>query len=151
MKSSPASLLVIDANLAVRTLIPLGDGVALRLVECWQQEDRRLFAPELWLAETTSVIRRMAYAGMITSQEGMCALQDIAALGVQVVAADVALCVAAYQWSERLNQAKAYDGFYLALAERLRAEQNSPVEFWTADSRLYHQAQQVGVSWVRQP
>jgi predicted nucleic acid-binding protein len=151
MKSPPIPILVIDANLAVRTILPVGDDVELQLMERWRQESRLLFAPDLWLAEATSVIRRMAFAQMITGQEGRRAIQDLFALEVQVIPSDVALCAAAYRWAERLHQAKAYDGFYLALTERLSEEKERPAEFWTADRRLYHQAQEAGVSWVRQP
>ena len=151
MKSPQVTLLVVDANLAVRTIFPIGEGAELRLMERWRQENRILFAPDLWLAETTSVIRRMASSRLITDQEGRQAVQDIFALGVQVIAADASLCAAAYQWAERLGQAKAYDGFYLALVERLTQEKDYPVEFWTADRRLFNQAKQAGVSWVRQP
>jgi predicted nucleic acid-binding protein len=151
MKLPQVSLLVIDANLAARTIFPIGDGAELRLVERWRHENRVLFAPDLWLAETTSVIRRMAFSGLITVQEGRQAVQDMFALEVQVIAADASLCAVAYQWAERLSQSKAYDGFYLALAERLSTEKDSPVEFWTSDRRLFNQAQQAGISWVRQP
>jgi predicted nucleic acid-binding protein len=151
MMSSPqVSPLVIDANLAVRTIFPIGDGAELRLTERWRQEGRLIYAPELWLAEMTSVIRRMAYAGLITKQEGKSAVQDMFALEVQVINADAALCAAAYDWAEKLGQSKAYDGFYLALAEKLSLEKESQVEFWTADRRLFNQAQGAGVSWVRQ-
>ena len=151
MNSPQVSLLVIDANLAVQTIFPIGDGGGFQLMEGWRQENRVIFAPDLWLAETTSVIRRMAFSRLITVQEGARAVQDMFALGVQVIATDALLCAAAYQWAERLGQAKAYDGFYLALTERLSKEKDSPVEFWTTDKRLYNQVHQLGVSWVRQP
>jgi predicted nucleic acid-binding protein len=54
--------------------------------------------------------------------------------------------MAAYEWAERLGQSKAYeayDGFYLALAQRL------DVELWTADTRLESRARQIGITWVR--
>jgi hypothetical protein len=44
--------------------------------------------------------------------------------------------------SNRLGQSKAYDAFYLALAERLKAE------FWTADQRLANGARQLGANWA---
>jgi predicted nucleic acid-binding protein len=150
MNSPQVSLMVIDASLAVRAIFPIGDGAELRQLERWRQENRILFVPDLWLAETTSAIRRMAFSGLITAPEGRRGVQDLFALGVQIIAADAPLCAAAYQWAERLSQSKAYDGFYLALAERLSVEKDSPVEFWTADRRLSNQAQQAGVSWVRQ-
>ncbi len=151
MSYSTISILVIDANLAVRALFPVGEGAELKLVERWRTENRLLFAPELWLAETTSVIRRMACAELITAQEAKQGIQDIFALEVQVFPADAQLCLSAYEWAEKLGQSKAYDGFYLALAERLSQEKNCAVEFWTADKRLFNRATEAGVSWVRQP
>ncbi len=151
MKSPQTSLLVIDANLAVRAIFPIGDGAELRLVEGWRQENRLLFVPDLWLAEMTSAIRRMACAGMITSQEGSRAIQDMFALDVQIIASDASMCSQAYHWAEKLGQSKAYDGFYLALAERLSLEKGVSAEVWTADRRLFNRAQAAGVAWVRQP
>jgi predicted nucleic acid-binding protein len=151
MNLPQVSLLVIDANLAVQTIFPIAGGLEFQLMDSWRQENRAIFAPDLWLSETTSVIRRMAFSKLITVQEGSRAIQDMFALGVQIIATDVLLCAAAYQWAERLGQSKAYDGFYLALTERLNQEKDSPVEFWTTDKRLFNQAHQVGVTWVRQP
>jgi predicted nucleic acid-binding protein len=151
MKSPQVSLLVIDANLAVQTIFPIAGGLEIKLMNGWQQENRAIFAPDLWLSETTSVIRKMAFSKLITVQEGSRAIQDMFALGVQIIATDALLCAAAYQWAERLGQSKAYDGFYLALTERLSKEMDSPFEFWTTDKRLFNQAHQAGVTWVHQP
>ncbi len=56
---------------------------------------------------------------------------------------DTSLCLAALTWAERLGQTKAYDAFYLALAEGLSAE------FWTADKRLARRARHAGADFVR--
>ncbi len=48
----------------------------------------------------------------------------------------------AFDWTVRLNQAAAYDSFYLALAEALRCE------LWTADQHLYDAVGQPWVRWV---
>ena len=45
-------------------------------------------------------------------------------------------------WAERIGQSKVYDSQYLALAESIAAD------FWTADQRLYHSLQGLGVTWV---
>jgi predicted nucleic acid-binding protein len=108
-----------------------------------------IFVPDLWLAETVSVIRRMTYLKVITSEEGKQAIQDLFALGVQALPGDCELCLSAYQWAERLDQSKAYDGLYLALAERLSGELGGTVEFWTADEHLARKAAQLGLRFVR--
>jgi len=96
----------------------------------------------LWLAEVVSAIRRIAHLGMISAEEGLAAIEDLFALEVEVIALDAPLCRAAFAWAGRLGQSKAYDSFYLALAEQLEAE------LWTADERLANSARQAGVSWV---
>ena len=53
-----------------------------------------------------------------------------------------ARCQSALRWAARLNQARAYDAFHLALAEELGAE------FWTADRRLANAAQRAGATWA---
>ncbi len=49
----------------------------------------------------------------------------------------------ALHWSARLGQAKAYDSFYLALAER------EETMLWSADGRLVDRAWQLKLSWVK--
>jgi predicted nucleic acid-binding protein len=71
------------------------------------------------------------------------AIDDLFLLEVETQPLDISLCKAALEWATRLQQSRAYDAFYLALAERLQAE------FWTADRRLANGAQQLGVKWVR--
>jgi predicted nucleic acid-binding protein len=61
---------------------------------------------------------------------------------VQTQPIDLSLCRAALNWASRLQQRRAYDALYLALAERMQTE------FWTADKRLANAAQQLGVTWV---
>jgi len=75
--------------------------------------------------------------------QGRAALEDIFALQVQILPITEAIGRSAFDWAERLNQARAYDALYLALAESL------PAELWTADRRLVDRARQIGVTWVR--
>lgn len=141
--SSPA--LVIDANLSVWAVLPSmqDEGVdALGAFMKWHAEGRRLVAPVLWSAETTSVIRRAVYLKRLSEQKGYEAIEKVLALGIETIPDDQTLCKAALSWATRLQQARAYDAFYIALAERLQAE------FWTADRRLANAAQQLGVNWV---
>lgn len=49
---------------------------------------------------------------------------------------------AALLWAERIGQSKVFDAQYLALAESLSAK------FRTADQRLFHSLQALGVNWV---
>jgi predicted nucleic acid-binding protein len=96
----------------------------------------------LWLAECISAIRLAVYTRSITAEEGEAAIEDLFVLQVEALPVDAALCRSAFAWAARLGQARAYVGFYLALAEQMRAE------FWTADERLVNRARQAGVTWV---
>ncbi|MCP4537520.1 MAG: type II toxin-antitoxin system VapC family toxin [Chloroflexi bacterium] len=139
-----SSLIVVDASVAIWTLLPAMAPVdAVGRLIAWRQANAELYAPLLWLAECVSAIRRYVYAGLITSQEGLTAIDDLMALEVTVVPMTHSHCRAAYIWAERLGQSRAYDGFYLALTEELGGT------FFTGDKRLINGAQQLGLSWVQ--
>lgn len=137
---------VIDASLVVWAVLPVvaGKGVDVtKRLEEWHRADERLVAPMLWMAECTSAVSSATHAGIISEEEGIRALGDIVGLEVEMAAIDEVMCKAAFGWARRLGHARAYDGFYLALAEQLG------VGLWTADRRLVNGARQVGVEWVR--
>lgn len=140
--STSSSTIVIDANIAVRCVLPIGAGHEIRCVQGWKQAGVTLAAPDLWLIEVTSALRKAVYMRLVSTDEAITSLEDLSALDVQLLAIELSLCKSAYQWASRLNQSKAYDGLYLALAERLGEE------FWTGDERLYNRARQLGCAWV---
>jgi predicted nucleic acid-binding protein len=150
MSYSPAPLtdrrsLVIDASLAVRVILPIFEqdlDILNQLVE-WRQDRVQLFAPEIWLPEVVSVVRQAIYAHILSEEEGRVAVEDAFRLDVEVLHSDEALCKRALAWAERLAQSKAYDSFYLALAERMGGD------LWTGDRRLFNRAQQLGIGWVK--
>jgi predicted nucleic acid-binding protein len=146
---SPASLAVIDSNLAVRAVLPVSSGKELAQIREWRLRKTQLIAPDLWLAETSSAIRQMVFRKAITREEGRQAILDIFAFGVRAIPSDQRLCLAAFEWAERLGQSKIYDGLYLALTEQVSTERQEVVCFWTADERLSNRARQVGIDWVR--
>ena len=138
------SAIVVDANVAVRAVLPTEDKPAiLERFSAWHLSRSKIYAPDILLPEAVSVIRRGIFDRWITEAEGQIAVEDVFRLGVEVVPSDVGICLAALEWAARLGQAKAYDGFYLAVAERMGAE------LWTADERLHNRARQLGISWVR--
>jgi predicted nucleic acid-binding protein len=146
-----SEVIVIDANVAVWTMLPAvaTPGVdAQGRFQSWIWDETQLVAPTLWLAECISAIRSLIYSRTVLSAEGHAAIRDLFALEVELVSLDEPLCHAALDWAARIGQAKAYDAFYLALADRLGAE------FWTADRRLANAARQTGMSsahWVGEP
>ena len=141
----PSPIVVVDANVAIGAILPvLSAGVdMLEQFAGWRREGVRLVAPMLWLAVCVSVIRRSVHEQAISPGEGRVAIEDLFALEVETMPLDEKMCRSAFAWAERLGQAKAYDGLYLALAERLGAE------MWTTDERLVREAQQAGVAWVQ--
>jgi len=131
---------VLDANLDVWAFLP-GPGRD-RAAALLAQADR-IVVPSLWVYEVTSVLHAIFRLRPTPEEIFTAALDDLLRLPDEVVSPDVALARAAYAWADRLGQRKAYDAFYLALAERLGAE------FWTGDQRLYRRARQVGANFVR--
>ena len=139
--SSPQ--VVIDAGAALGALLPtLAPVDTLERFVTWRQAGAAIFAPPLLLAECTSVVRRHVYAGLLTASEAVVALGDLAALDVTIVPDAEARCRAAYDWATQLGQARACDGFYLALAQELAAP------LYTGDRRLANGARQLGIDWV---
>jgi len=136
--------IVIDANIAVRAILPIeGKSNVLERLITWHRSYSKIFAPELLIAETVSVIRQGIFDRWITEEEGQVAVEDLYRLGVEIVPSDAGICQAALAWAGRLGQSKAYDGFYLAVAERQGAE------LWTADEKLVNRAKQLNLPWIR--
>jgi predicted nucleic acid-binding protein len=139
----PKRFAVIDANLAVKTVIP-----NVMRAQCYaalndlMQENYELEAPTLWAYETTSAICKAVHFAYLTEDEGWRALQQLAALDVTLRSPDVTDNQNAMKWTLTLKRAAAYDSYYLALAERLGCE------LWTADQRLVNAAGQPWVRWV---
>lgn len=136
------SLWVVDANIAVNSALNLSE----TLEHFWNrinQEQVTICAPRLWMSETTSAVRTYLARDQINAEEAEQALQTIHALGVEIIDEDKALCLRAFELAGMLGQSKAYDAFYLAIAEKLEAE------FWTADERLRNRCRDdLGLGWV---
>lgn len=136
------SYLVIDANVAVRSILSAADN----LDSFWEkvdQENATPCAPRLWLSETASAIRSLVFQKAISADEAEDVLRTIHGLRVEIINEDEELSLRALELAGKLGQSKAYDAFYLALAEKLAAE------FWTADKRLFnHCRKDLKLSWV---
>ncbi len=136
------SYLVIDANVAVRSILSETDS----LKAFWEKVDQENLtpcAPRLWMSETTSAIRFLLSQKELTPDDAEDALRTIHGLRVEIINEDEELSLRALELAGKLGQSKAYDAFYLALAEKLVAE------FWTADERLYNRCRKdLKLSWV---
>jgi predicted nucleic acid-binding protein len=141
--SKPADRLVIDASIAVWAVVPAAAPFdTLELIREWRRRGVRLLSPSLFLAESTSAIRRLVHGGFFSFEEGSTALSDLLKLDVDIIRETVEHCWTAFHWARRLGQSKAYDGFYLAVAEQ------SDCELWTADARLANLAREKNIARV---
>ena len=133
---------VVDANIAIQTALALTDS----LERFWERVDREQItpcAPRLWISETTSEIRFMLFQKEITSDEAEQALRTVHGLRIDIIDEDDELSLRALELAGKLGQSKAYDAFYLALAEKLA------VEFWTGDVRLSNRCRRdLKLNWV---
>lgn len=133
---------VIDANIAVNTALDITD----ELERFWERIDKEQItpcAPRLWLSETTFAIRFLLSQKEITADEAEQALRTIHGLKVEIINEDEELSLRALELAGKLGQSKAYDAFYLALAEKLVAA------FWTADEKLANRCRKdLKLSWV---
>ena len=138
--------IALDASFALGLVVegPLSEACSERMKE-WAREDRALVAPDFWLAEAVSALRKLAFHNALTDAQAARAVDDLFTLGVEPVPVSARLCHRALTWSAELAQAKAYDALYLAVAEAHEAE------LWTLDRRLADRARQIEVDWVHSP
>jgi predicted nucleic acid-binding protein len=136
------SYLVIDANIAVKSILSMTES----LNAFWEKVDQKNLtpcAPRLWLSETASAIRALVFQKAISANDAEEVLRTIYGLRIEIIDEDEELSLRALEWAGKLSQSKAYDAFYIALAEKLVAD------FWTADERLYNQCRKnLKLSWV---
>ncbi len=135
---------VVDASLAgalfVRT--PYSAFVERRF-RTWRMNGDKLFAPSIWLAETTAILRKAATAGKIREEDARIILTMLPNLHIQIITPNPALLDAAFIMAGRLGIADRYAVQYLALAEHLHAE------FWTANRKLYEPLREFHYDWIR--
>jgi predicted nucleic acid-binding protein len=139
-----SSYLVLDASLASATVLPVPATEASHRFFVWaDREGLRLLAPDLWIPEVTSALRRAVYDRVLTYSAADRSLAKLFLLGIETVILDQDLAHRALAWAGRLGQSRAYDSFYLALAER------EETELWSADQRLVDRARQLNLRWVK--
>lgn len=143
MSVSQTSSLVVDASVALVTILPHPyQEHGWRFWQNWQQQPQPLLAPHLWVAEVTSGLRRAVWERVLTEEEARAALRDLLELPLTLTS-DGEIAMQALSWAGRLQQKRAYDAFYVALAE-----QRGTV-FWSADRRLVETLRQQGFSRAR--
>ena len=127
MSDSP---ICVDASVVVRFVVggPAAEaaGAAWAL---WLDEGREVVAPELLLAETTSVLHRYRHQGLLSDATVREALDTVLALPIRLVRGP-AVHRRALTLAGELGLSAAYDTHYLAVTEQEAAQ------FWTADRKL---------------
>jgi predicted nucleic acid-binding protein len=132
---------VIDASFATRLHLPSPSRDRCRtILDQLQIQGASLIAPTLWAYEVTSVFSKAYFFHQITLREAETALNELRALGVDLIPPDSVQDRLAFDWTLRLKRAAAYDSYYLALAESRRCD------LWTADQSLVNVS---NVPWVR--
>jgi predicted nucleic acid-binding protein len=131
---------VVHDGVAVRAA--LGVPAATALFAEWRREGMRVLAPDVWVAEAVSAIRRSVAQRVLSRADGKAAVARLFALGIESVALDLSLSRQGFDWAERLGASRVHDAFFVALAERCGGS------LWTANRRLALRARQSGASWV---
>jgi predicted nucleic acid-binding protein len=135
------SLVCADANLALKLVLhERGSALARALWEDWNSQGLSVIAPTLWAYEVTSVIRKRAHRGQLTSEVEADAWAAVHQLPVQLMR-PAELHRRAWELARRFNLPAAYDAHYLALAAM------TPCPFWTADERLFNRVRDE-LKWV---
>ena len=108
-------MIVLDASAAAELL--LGTEPGHQVAELIRNPDETIHAPHLLTVEVASVVRRIVASGDVTPADGLRALHELLALGVEFYPHDLLL--------ERIFALRAnltaYDAAYVALAEGLNA------------------------------
>ena len=133
---------VVDASLAAMWAIPEEHSSrALQLADRWSRTETRLLGPCLLIAEVTNALYKRVLRRELTLVTAQRALSIILGFAIEI-REEPGLASRAMEWASALRQSAAYDGQYLALAERYECE------LWTGDRRLFQIARPT-ISWVR--
>jgi len=123
-------MICVDASVVLAWLLPEEiTAKAILARRRWNEDGETLIAPSFLPVEVTSVLRRSVYHGRISLEEGQAAFDAFQGFAIRYHPSEI-LSEAAWLAAQRMNASKAYDMFYLALAEA------NACELWTADERL---------------
>jgi predicted nucleic acid-binding protein len=129
----------VDASAALAWLLPHQSGAHARRV--WLHlldSGERLFAPPLFLAECTSVIREASFDGVLTPAGAAETVAALVELPVTLVM-DRSIYGRALDLATNFQLRRAYDTQYLAAAEIERCE------LLTVDRAMYQHALELGI------
>jgi predicted nucleic acid-binding protein len=131
----------LDSSVLVRAVDPTPQPEVRSLFRGWLRDKVMLHAPALLRYEVVNALHQIRKAGRLSGDRVELALRE--ALGKPIVLhEDDNLHARALEMAADHKLPAAYDGQYLALAEKLG------VELWTADAKLVR-AVQDRLAWVR--
>ena len=91
---------MIDASIAVWAVVPAAAQYdTLELIRRWWARGVQLLSPSLFLAESTSAIRKLVHGGVFSIQEGSTALSDLLDLNIEIIPETAEHCRAAFHWA----------------------------------------------------
>jgi len=135
---------VIDASLAAMWSVPeVYSDQALTLANQWAEENTRLIAPCLMLAEVTNAFYKRVVRREMDLATGIEALHIVLEFGIEI-REEPGLHSRAMELSHQLKRPTTYDCHYLALAEIHNCE------LWTGDERFYNSVKETmhQVKWI---
>jgi predicted nucleic acid-binding protein len=129
----------VDASAALAWLLPHQSGAHAR--QAWihlLDSGERLFAPPLFLAECTSVIREASFDGILTPAGAAEAVATLLELPVTLVM-ERSIYGRALELANRFQLRRAYDTQYLAAAEVENCD------LLTVDRAMYLHSRELGI------
>lgn len=142
MTTAGVGAVVVDPSLAVAWVVEEMHTPSARAhLIAWRAAGVRVLSPALFASESASALIRCIRRGAITDAVAPRSLGGLLA-AVTLVPDDGALAARALAIARRLDQPRAYDSTYAALAE------HEGCEFWTGDRRFYNAAHRA-FPWVR--
>jgi predicted nucleic acid-binding protein len=135
--------MVVDAGLVLGLVVPLpySDRAAAR-VRALKEGHEELFAPALLEYEVCSALRRAVARRIKDEGTAHLALELVDGPRIRPISAASSLHSRALAWAARLDQPKACDAQYLALAGETRCA------LLTADEPVVHSTRALGADWV---
>ncbi len=126
------SLRCIDASLAVAWLVPSQNTTSVEDVWlAYAQGEDEFVGPPLLYVETISVIRRLAFRGILSEEEASGLVTEFLDLNISTPTPS-GLYLHSYELAARYGHSRVYDACYLAFAELLSCN------LLTLDQRLYN-------------
>ncbi len=134
---------VIDANVAVKALVPTEQSISLDAqMVIWARQGTTLLVPPHFFSEVLNTLRRKVVQREITLADGDRLLEDFRAFPAQLVSVPRPFELA-WILAKEYQLSGTYDAEYLAVAQLFGCE------FWTADKRFLRQLGSQRPDWVK--